>query len=180
VLEPYSVKAGDTLLAIAVKFRTTVEAIQRLNELSTDVIQPRTRLLILPGGDEGTKIRVDKSDYSVSLTVGGRVLIHRRVGLGRDNRTPVGNFVIKVKAKNPTWYPGGGQEIPPGDARNVLGSRWLGFEDTEDHAGFGIHATDNLADIGREASAGCIRLLAADMELLYDFVPYKTPVEIRD
>ncbi|MEM7263805.1 MAG: L,D-transpeptidase family protein [Planctomycetota bacterium] len=178
ILKSHAVVTGDTLLKIAIKHGTTVDAIRRINGLSSDTIQPRTRLLILAGQ---VKIFVKKSEFRLWLAVDDKVFLHFPVGLGRDNRTPASTFAVKVKQKDPTWYPGAGKPpIPAGDPRNVLGSRWLGFADTEEFYGFGIHATSSLSDLNTESSAGCVRLLTDDMELLYDFVPRGTVVTILD
>ena len=177
LLTKYTVKPGDTLLRIAIQHETTVDAIQFLNALSGEHIQPRMSLFLLQGK---VRLVVDKSDYRLWLTVDDNVLFHFDVGLGRENRTPVADFVIRVKKKDPDWFPPGGGRIPAGDPRNVLGTRWLGFEDTDEHMGFGIHGTGSAGDVGAESSSGCVRLLTADMERLFNFVPRGTPVSIRD
>ena len=173
----HAVEPGDKLWTIATRFGTTVDALKRLNRLNSDRIQPRMRLRILPG--EVTMF-VDKSEFRLWVKVDDRVFLERPIGLGQDNRTPAGRFVVRVKQKDPIWYAAGERPIPAGDPRNVLGSRWLGFENTKQATGIGIHATDDLADIGRESSGGCIRVHAPDMELIYDFIPRGTVVTIRE
>ena len=123
------------------------------------------------------KVFVSKSEFRLWVTIDDKVLFERPVGLGRDGRTPTGSFVIRVKEVDPVWYPSGSAPVQSGDPRNVLGSRWLGFEETERHSGLGIHGTTDPSSIGRESSAGCVRMLNRDVELLYDFVPYKTVVD---
>jgi LysM repeat protein len=177
LVETCTVKQGDFLGKIASRFQTTTDAIVRLNRLSSEVIQPRLRLRVIPGE---AKVYVDKSDFRLWLTVGDRVLLARSVGLGKDDSTPVGSFKIRVRQKDPTWFRPGSAPIPAGQPGNILGSRWLGFEDTEQFNGFGIHGTDDPSSIGKESSAGCVRLLNKDIELLYDFVPRGTVVTIRN
>lgn len=176
VLTTYTVKSGDNLSTIADHLDTTVGSIRRLNGLTSNVIQPRQRLRLLPGK---VRVHVDKSDFRLWLTVDDRFLFERPVGLGRDDATPTGTFVIRVKEKNPSWWKPGQTPIPPGDPRNILGSRWLGFADTEDFSGYGIHGTTDPSSIGRASSAGCVRLAEEDVQLLYDFVPYGAEVVIR-
>ena len=177
ILKVHTVKTGDRLWNIANRFGTTVDALRRINGLKDDVIRPRSRLLALAGR---VRVFVDKSDFCLWLTVDDRVFLERSIGTGKENRTPLGPFTVRVRQKDPTWYPAGGAPIPPGDPRNVLGTRWLGFADTDKHFGFGIHGTDDPADIRRESSAGCIRLLTKDMELVYDFVPRGASVTIQE
>lgn len=177
LINPHLVRSGDSLWKIATRFHTTTDAIRRLNDLPSEMIQPRMRLKVLAGK---VSLFIDKSDYRLWVNIDDRTLLHRRVGLGRDSRTPVGRFVVRVKKKDPVWYVQGGSPIPAGDPRNILGSRWLGFEDSDRASGIGIHATKELADIGQESSAGCIRLHTPDMELVYDFIPRGTVVIITE
>ena len=146
-----------------------------MSGLSSEVIQPRSRLRVLGGK---MKIFVDKSDFLLWVTLDGRLLYQARVGLGRDNTTPEGQFSIEVRQKDPTWFRPGSDPVEPGDPRNVLGSRWLGFRDTNRVSGIGIHGTMDTDSIGRESSAGCIRMLKDDVEMIFDLVPRGTMVEI--
>ncbi|HVR74878.1 MAG TPA: L,D-transpeptidase family protein [Planctomycetota bacterium] len=176
LLESYMIQSGDSLSVIAGRFQTTGDALKRLNSLNSEVIQPRQRLRVLRGK---TKLFVDKSDFVLWATIDGRVFLEFPVGLGRDNATPVGSFGIKVRQKDPTWWRPGKAPVPAGDPENILGTRWLGFEETKDFAGYGIHGTTDPQSLGKESSAGCVRLKNEDIEVLYDFVPYGTEVEIR-
>ena len=175
LVERYNVQPGDNLTRIAERHQTTADAITRLSGLKSEVIQPRSRLRILGGK---VRIFVDKSDFLLWVTLDGRLLYQARVGLGRDNTTPVGEFSIEVRQKNPTWFRPGSDPIGPGDPRNVLGSRWLGFRDTEQISGIGIHGTVDSDSIGRESSAGCIRMLKEDVEMVFDLAPRSTTVVI--
>ena len=175
LVERYNVQPGDNLTHIAKRHQTTSDAITRLSGLKSEVIQPRSRLRILGGK---VKIFIDKSDFLLWVTLDDRLLYQARVGLGRDNTTPVGVFSIEVRQKNPTWFRPGSDPIDPGDPRNVLGSRWLGFRDTEQISGIGIHGTVDSDSIGRESSAGCIRMLKEDVEMVFDLVPRRTTVVI--
>ena len=90
---------GESLLAIAIKYGTTVDALQRLNSLRSDHIQVGNTLRVLPGR---VSIHVDKSEYRIWLKVDQRVLFHFAVGLGESNSTPEGTFKIKEKLKDPS------------------------------------------------------------------------------
>jgi len=175
LVQRYNVQPGDNLTRIAKRHQTTADAITRLSGLKSEVIQPRSRLRILGGK---VKVFVDKSDFLLWLTLDDRLLYQARVGLGRDNTTPVGEFSVEVRQKDPTWFRPGSDPIGPGDPRNVLGSRWLGFRDTEQISGIGIHGTVDTDSIGRESSAGCIRMLKEDVEMVFDLVPRNTTVVI--
>jgi lipoprotein-anchoring transpeptidase ErfK/SrfK len=93
--------------------------------------------------------------------------------------TPLGNFQIIVKWRNPWWYPPnsawaqGEKPIPPGPG-NPLGTRWMGIS----APGVGIHGTNNDASIGYSVSHGCIRMHVSDAEWLFTHVEIGTPVFI--
>ncbi len=49
----YTVRAGDTLWGLAIRFGTTVEAIKSKNSLTSDIIYPNQKLVISGAGDTG-------------------------------------------------------------------------------------------------------------------------------
>jgi lipoprotein-anchoring transpeptidase ErfK/SrfK len=93
--------------------------------------------------------------------------------------TPIGDFDIVVKERNPWWYPPdsdwakGKDPIPPGPG-NPLGTRWMGLSAEN----VGIHGTPDAASIGYSASHGCIRMRIPDAEWLFNHVKVGTPVFI--
>lgn len=109
------------------------------------------------------------------------------VGLGKKGwSTPIGLTKIISKEKDPTWTPPASIRkehlekgeilpavVPPGPD-NPLGRYKfrLGF------SGFLMHGTDREGGIGVRSTHGCIRLLPADVEGLYELVPVGTPVRI--
>jgi hypothetical protein len=72
-----------------------------------------------------------------------------------------GNIIIPPYGTNQRKYMG------------VLGTHRLEMGD-----GYGIHGTDAPESIGKSASHGCVRLLNADIDKLYDMVAIGTPVYI--
>jgi hypothetical protein len=93
--------------------------------------------------------------------------------------TPVGDFEIVIKERDPWWYPPdsdwakGKDPIPPGPG-NPLGTRWMGLSAEN----VGIHGTPDAASIGYSASHGCIRMRIPDAEWLFNHVKVGTPVFI--
>ena len=168
----YTVKSGDVLYLLAKKYHTTVELIQRSNQLKGEVIRPGMKLKI---SKAAYSISVDKSDNRLKLFSDGTLLKTYSVATGRNNSTPVGTFKITDKLINPTWYKTGAV-LPPGSPKNILGTRWLGFS----LKSYGIHGTTLPETIGKQASDGCVRMLNADVEELYDILPANTPVTITD
>ena len=92
---------------------------------------------------------------------------------------PAAAFKVRLKQKNPDWYPEPGKRVPFGDPGNILGTRWIGFDNSAEYRGFGIHGTIDPTSVGQEESSGCVRMLQADVELLYDWIPEGTTVVIR-
>lgn len=88
--------------------------------------------------------------------------------------TPEGLFTVTVKAKDPYYRK---KNIPGGDPRNPLGTRWIGFDaEGTDGRIYGIHGTNQPSSIGKYISNGCIRLLNKNVEFIYDRVPLGTKV----
>jgi len=166
------VKSGDSLSMIADEFRTTVEMIRLQNGLKSDVIRPGMRLRIWTGR---FNVMVDKSQNLLTLRSGDEVVKTYHVSTGKDNITPVGTFKIVNKLKNPSWT-NEGKLYPPEDPKNILGTRWMGF----DLPGYGIHGTTQPESIGQQATAGCVRMLNKEVEELYDMLPVNTEVTIID
>jgi lipoprotein-anchoring transpeptidase ErfK/SrfK len=172
----YVVRPGDSLIRIASEFNTNYEFIVRINNKHRTSIRVGERLKILKGN---VTVLVDKSDYTLTLLLNGRFIKQFSVGIGKSDRTPVGVFVVDNKLINPVWYsPDGIYQF--GDPKNVLGTRWIGFEDKEGLYGYGIHGTTEPDSIGNEMSNGCIRLTNEDVEELFNYVKAKTKVVIQE
>ena len=88
-------------------------------------------------------------------------------------------FEIVNRSREPDWWPAAGVKIPFGHPDNILGSRWLGFKNTPELSGFGIHGTSDPSSIGRNLSSGCIRMHEEDIERLFEWTPLETKVLIR-
>lgn len=108
------------------------------------------------------------------------------VGLGADNGTPTGTFVVKTNSKleNPYWVnPRTGEQFHKDDPKNPIGERWIGLQGQGEAAavvGIGIHGTIEPDSIGKERSMGCIRLGVEEVELVYDLLSEGVSVvEIR-
>lgn len=172
----YEVKPGDSLAKIAKKFNTTYAFIMRINNKSRTLIKIGERLKILKGE---LSLLVDKSDYTLTILLNGHFIRQYPIGIGKSDKTPVGEFIVDNKLINPTWYsPEGVYQY--GHPKNVLGTRWIGFEDRNDLYGYGIHGTANPDSIGRNMSNGCIRLRNENVEELFDFVKTKTRVVMQE
>ena len=66
--------------------------------------------------------------------------------------------------------------VPPDSPENILGTRWLGI----DKQGYGLHGSVDPTSIGKQVTAGCVRMPNKDVEELFDIVPVGTDVMIVD
>jgi lipoprotein-anchoring transpeptidase ErfK/SrfK len=172
----YEVKPGDSLAMIAKKFNTSYAFIMRINNKSRTLIKIGERLKILKGE---LSLLVDKSDYTLTILLNGHFIKQYPIGIGKSDKTPVGVFVVDNKLINPTWYsPDGVYQY--GHPKNVLGTRWIGFEDKDGLYGYGIHGTADPDSIGKDMSNGCIRLKNKNVEELFDFVKERTLVVMQE
>ena len=172
----YVVRPGDTLIGIASKYNTNYEFIVRINNKHRTSIRVGERLKILKGN---VTVLVDKSDYTLTLLLDGRFIKQYPVGTGKSDKTPEGKFIVDNKLINPVWYSPDGLIYQFGDPKNILGTRWIGFEDKKGLYGYGIHGTTDPDTIGKEMSNGCIRLRNEDVEDLFDYVKAKMTVVIQ-
>lgn len=178
----YEIQSGDNLQSIANKFNTRVAAIQRSNPMlnpNDPTIFPGTTLLIY---EAEWRIEVYKENYVLLLMDGDKLFKLYPVAIGRQGRTPEGEFVIKNHLFHPDWTPPG-RHIPYGDPENVLGTHWLGLRPTGETdsalSGYGIHGTWEPDSIGSAASLGCVRMRNEDVAEVFDLVPNKTNVVIK-
>ncbi len=178
----YTVVSGDSLSKIAHKFNTTIEAIQDGNGLSksSSIINIGQSFSIYKGE---WNIKVSKSRYRLYLYDGEKLFKVYKVGIGIQNRTPVGNFVVSVKQKEPDWYDRKNRvKYKYGDPQNVLGTRWMSLKPIEGTdtglTGYGIHGTADPSSVGKNSSKGCMRMLNEEVDELYSIIPLRTKVTI--
>ena len=172
--QKYRVVAGDNLTNIARSKRISIASIARINENVRDNnhIRPSQTLMYIPGK---WSIRVSKQHYLLLLYLNDELYRIYTVGIGKENRTPTGVFLITDLTKDPTWYRSDGKIISYGDSDNLLGTRWLKLTPTEDTditlEGYGIHGTWEPETCGTSCSSGCVRMRNEDVEELFDFIP---------
>ncbi len=177
----YVVEPGDSLWALCTKtfpreFGVTHEVglLRLVNGMATSGLVVGQRIQV---PEAGLTIEVDRQQHGLVAYLGDQALCAYRVGLGREGRTPAGPFSIEVKQENPAWFKNG-RMVPFGDPENVLGTRWLGFEDRPGASGYGIHGTAAPDSIGGDESMGCVRMRNAEVEELFEYVPRGCSVEI--
>ncbi|MGM9987055.1 MAG: L,D-transpeptidase [Bacillaceae bacterium] len=120
---------------------------------------------------------VNKQNNKLAFIRGGKIVKVYPVATGKTKElTPEGTFTIIQRAKNPYYI---AKNIPGGDPRNPLGTRWLGFDALgTDGTKYGIHGTNQPNSIGKYISKGCIRMYNKNVEELYEQVPSGSIVHI--
>jgi lipoprotein-anchoring transpeptidase ErfK/SrfK len=128
-------------------------------------------------------ISVDRATHKLRLFRALRLVRTYPVAVGRQGySTPAGLRHVIYKDKNPSWTapnspwaaPYQGQTFPPGDPRNPLRAWFIALGD-----GIGIHGTSEEWSVGSDASHGCIRMHAADVDQVAKLTPVGTPVLIH-
>lgn len=168
----YEVKKGDNLTSIAKKHGVTPELLLRINRLDNDRIRPAQKIKI---PNYKFSIIVDKSLNTLVLKGDEVVLKTYVVATGTNNSTPIGIFKVTDKLIDPTWYKSGAV-IASGKPENELGSRWLGIT----AKGYGVHGTIHPETLGRQVTAGCVRMSNGDVEELYTYLVPGSEVTIVD
>ncbi len=171
--ETHVVAAGESLAAIASQYRTTPALLAAINQLSDpNRIRVNARIKVIKGPFHAV---IDKSDHRLDVYLGNTFVRSFRVGLGTNGGTPTGTWRVRNKLKNPEWTdPVTGQLYLADDPTNPIGERWIGLEGIAGEAvgreGFGIHGTIDPDSIGENMSMGCIRLIAEEVEILFDLL----------
>jgi L,D-transpeptidase ErfK/SrfK len=174
----YQVSAGEGLYQIAKKFDLSYMSIATANQISNpnqiyggqNLILP-TRTILPKKLDQG--IIINLPEFRLYLFQEDQKVQVYPICIGLPTwTTPIGEFTITHKLKNPTWYmPKSIAEkekvkreiIPPGPL-NPLGDFWIGT----DLGSTGLHSTNQPMSIGRALSHGCVRLYPEDAEMLFE------------
>jgi L,D-transpeptidase ErfK/SrfK len=188
---PYLTAAGETLIELARRSGTGYRALVQANPDVDPWLPPPGRDILLPysfilpmSAGEGITINLAELRLYYLWRENSRLRVRAYpVGIGRDGwDTPLGNFTIVSRVKNPSWSapasireisPAPPALIPPGP-HNPLGEFWLGLS----VPGYGIHGTNKPYGVGRRVSHGCIRLYPRDIQDLFERTPIGTPVSI--
>jgi LysM repeat protein len=188
----YTVKGGDSLSKIAEPHDIAWEFIGRINNVDAKHLRAGASIKIIEGPFFAV---VHKRQFLMDIYLGGlpgdknsMYVTSYSVGLGRDDSTPLGTWVIEPqhKLKHPTYYsPHGEGVIPADDPKNPLGGYWIGLTGTDGDAlgkmSYGIHGTIEPDSIGKQSSMGCIRLKADDIAMVYDLmVEGKSLVKVQE
>jgi len=169
--EPHFVNHGETLGAIAKEYDVPWQYLARLNRVDPEDLQAGQQLKVVRGPFGAV---VDLSDFCLTIHAHGWYVHCYPVGIGSENGTPTGEFEVKEKLENPTWYNPDGGVVEADDPNNPLGEYWLGLGNH-----IGIHGTINPDSIGKAVSRGCIHLGDEDIEEVFSLLTPGSKVLIR-
>ena len=101
------------------------------------------------------------------------------IGVGKQGEeTPIGQFTVGPKQRDPVWFRPGHEPVAFGDPENPLGTRWLPWFQNGVKTGYGFHGTNDDAGVGARVSKGCVRMHNRDVEILYDILPQSARIVV--
>ena len=160
----HNVAKGERLVHIGNRYGVPYQLLMDINGIEKPELLPADASIKVIKGP--FRVVVDRSDFQMSVFLGGILVRSYPVGLGASERqTPTGLWRVRPGKKqvDPAWTDKEtGKHYYGGATDNPLGKRWIGLEGLEGEAlgreGFGIHGTIKPEEIGKMSSRGCIRL----------------------
>jgi LysM repeat protein len=176
LFETYTVQPGEYLINVGKQFDVPHEAIMLINGITDPTRIRAGQKIKVPRGPFNAKIH--QAQFRLDVYLQDLYLRSFPVGLGTDKGTPLGEWVVKERLPNPTYFPPAAAEIkriiPPDDPTNPLGEHWIGLEgvggDAVGQTGYGIHGTIEPEKIGQAVSLGCVRMHNRDVSFLYQLM----------
>jgi len=189
----YLVEPGEQMKKIAETYDLTWQLLAKINGLSDPrKMRSGVSLKVIKGP---FNVVVNKRAFTMDIYLGstpgqpGSMYVRSySVGLGREDSTPTGTWLVEMhhKIMDPTYYsPRGEGVIQANDPKNPLGHRWIGLAGVDGRAvgqeSYGIHGTIDPDSIGKQASMGCIRMHNEDVEVVFDLLAEgKSMVIVKD
>lgn len=175
----YIIRPGDSLSRISTKHSLPLPVIKSANKITNNTIYPGQGLKIYRGK---WSIEVSKADKLLYVYDEKDLFAIYDIGIGKEGRTPVGDFILVDKIEKPSWYSPDGKIYKFGEKENVLGTHWLKIDPAGDtdkaFVGYGIHGTWDKGSITKSMSNGCVRMVNEEVGELFNYIPRRTPVKI--
>jgi lipoprotein-anchoring transpeptidase ErfK/SrfK len=169
-MEGHVVQPGDVLQNIAKDNDVSWEYLAKLNRTDAKKIRPGQKLKVIKGPFAAV---VDLSDMELTIHSHGHFVALFPVGIGKDIASPVGNFKVADKLRDPTYY-GAEGVIEHDDPKNPLGEYLIDLGE-----GVGIHGTSDQGSIGQAGSLGCVRMKDRDIADAFDLLTIGSEVLIK-
>ncbi len=144
--------------------------------------QLRRQLVTYPTRESAGTLVIDTPNTYLYLILGNGKALRYGIGVGREGFTWAGTERVSRMAEWPDWYPPKDMierqpylpRMMAGGSGNPLGARALYLGKTL----YRIHGTNQPSTIGSFVSSGCVRLVNADIEDLYQRVSVGTRVVV--
>ncbi len=188
----HTVESKQLPKAIGKRYRFDPHLLSLLNDdYDAKKLRVGQKLKVLDLIDGSLRVLVDKTHYRVAIWKkapgrDGKLLLgYWPVGLGKvTTETPTGTTFIEKRVRDPSWTdPDTKKTFLAGDPQNVLGGFWMALDSNGIHRdGIGFHGYTGAPAanwIEQPASHGCVRMLQADIGILYDIALEGTPVDLR-
>jgi lipoprotein-anchoring transpeptidase ErfK/SrfK len=175
----HRVAPGERLGKIAFNASLTPELLLRINGISdARRLKANVDIKTLQGPFH---VVVTKHAFTMDIYLGSpgekgaQYITTFPVGLGREDSTPTGTWMVENRIPHPKYYsPRGEGVIEADDPKNPLGHYWIALTGTDGNAvgklSYGIHGTIDPDSIGKMASMGCIRMRNEDVAIVYELL----------
>lgn len=167
----HSVGAGESVNSIARQYKIPEVLLVKINRIADPHrLLAGQRLKVIRGPFSAV---IDKSRHQMDVYLGDVYVRGFPVGLGANDGTPRGTWVVRNKLTNPEWVdPATGHRYAADDQDNPIGEHWIGMHciqgECMGRSGFGLHGTIDPSSIGRDSSMGCVRMRPQDIAFVYD------------
>ena len=183
-VEVYAVKQGEIPASVAKKHAITAELFMKINNIPNEWSMMAGRDYKVIKGP--FSVVVHKKTFELDVFLGDYFITKYPIGLGRDNSTPVGEFLAGSRLKRPPWpgedpKTGRRDYIKYGEPGYPLGEHWISLQKDGKDTAYGIHGTDKPETIGGQDSRGCIRMYDKDVAEVFDLlVPGESRITVVD
>ena len=151
--QPFLVRRGDTLPAIAEQYQVPWQLLANINGVrDPEFLVPGTKLKVVRGP---FRAEINLADQELTLHLNQLYAGRFPIAVGQDPPPTVGEFEIKAKSEGREFATGDGQVIPAGHPANPYGTMFM-----EIGRNLAMHGSATAEDAA--PSAGCISLSPRD------------------
>lgn len=124
------------------------------------------------------RVLVELGEHRITVWKGTEVLLQEPVGVGASGRTPTAQGLFYTTELYPVLPSQQSAYGPYAFALSGFSEVLYSFGDGGTGV-LGLHGTGDPSSLGRDVSAGCIRMRNSAITLLAETLPLGTPVEIK-
>ncbi len=168
VVQPYKVGRSETLMEIAKKYDVPYQLLQKINGIENpSVLLPGSQLKVVPGP---FRAEVDLKTHELTVFLDQLYAGRFPITLGADPPPLEGDFQVRDKRSDKTYFSMDGRTIPATNPANPFGGVWLdlGREVC-------IHGSPKG---GADARRGCISLSPHDAHDVYSILSVGSKIRI--